>query len=332
LSRINHADIARKLNLARITVTKALGNHSDIAPETRLRVRQMADELGYIPNLIGRNLARRSTSTLGVVVPKIAHSFFATAIEYFFEAATAQGFDLIPMVSFEDAARQQRSIEALLGMHVDGLIIDVASNTSEASVFEKVKKAGVPMVFFDRMLPDFPATAVICNDRQAARQATLFGISRGYTRVAHFAGSQTVSIGCERAAGYREAMEKYGLPAWTVPSGFTEEAGYASFLSVLAGNTLPELIFAVNDSVAQGIYRAAQEKGVSIPGDVGVIGFGDLDSSRLLTPPLTSLRLPVRQMAYETIRLLVARIKGEAMPANHLITFEAELVVRESTQ
>jgi LacI family transcriptional regulator len=335
MSQVTQKDIANALNLSRVTVTKALKDHPDIAFETKLKIKEKARELGYYPDHIARSLSTRRTNIIGVIIPKIAHSFFASSVEHIYKAASSQGFDIIPMISFEDYEVEKRHIESLLSFRVDGLIVDISENITDGQMYEAVQKRGIPLVFFDRALNNPGFNRVVVNDREASFKAVEFAIKQGYKNIAHFAGYHNISIGQDRYLGFCDALRYYGITkkdCWVIEGGFTNESGYCGFKKLLKTGKLPELLFAVNDSVATGIYDAAKEHGIKIPDQLGVIGFGDLEHSQLLDPPLTSVHMPIEQLAKKSVELLVDQILGRESQIPKEIVLQAELKVRNSTK
>jgi len=335
MNSVSQKDIADYLKLSRATVTKALQNHPDIAEATREKVQKYARELGYLPNLVGRSLSTKRTYTIGVVVPKIAHSFFSTAIEYMYEEAAKHGYQLMLMVSFEDAKNEAANIETLLSMRVDGLIIDSAATETDPKMYELIKKRGTPFVFFDRKPTGSTFPGIFFDDYEGAYAATSFLISRGYKKIGIMSGAAQLSICHDRIAGFKAAMQDQNLelnPLWQVGSKLTEEDGYLQFKKFVEHATgMPEAIVCINDSIAHGVYRAATELSMRIPEDLGVVGFGDLALSGFLSPPLTTVKLPVASICKTAINTMV-RLITEDYEIKEDQRFEGELIIRGSTK
>lgn len=336
MRNLSQKDIAASLNISRVTVTKALQDHPDIAVKTKRKVQQAAREMGYLPNRIGRSLSTQKTHAIGVVVPKIAHSFFSEAIEIMYEQASLLGYQIILTVSFEDATQEFANVQTLLSMPVDGLIIDSTSGEPHADLYELLRKRQTPYLFFDRKpteLDEVPG--VLMNDFQGAYEAVTFLHSRGYQRIGFMAGPTDLNICHDRQAGFAAALREHHLtlrPDWIITSQLTEEDGYRQFKQFVEDCAeLPEALVCTNDSMAHGVYRAAAERSLRIPEDIGVVGFGDLSMSRLLTPPLTTIRLPIQAMCQAAVSGLVKRIETEnyTEPEQH---FDGELMIRNSTK
>jgi len=328
--KVSQKDIADSLNISRVTVTKALQESPEIARETIRKVRERAREMGYIPDFIGRSLASNRTYTLGLVVPKIAHSFFSYSIERMYEVARKKGYNIIPTVSFEDQEREMDNIKTLLSMRVDGIILDLAQNNQQNRGYELARRAGCKVMFYDRCPGSFKGSSVVTNDMEASYKLTQRFIEKGYRKIYHLAGPSFLNISQERKMGYERAMQEAALPAQIFNVDLTRAGGEVAFKNLLKQGESPELIYAVNDPVAHGVYDAAKELDLNIPGDVAVAGFGDVDTSALLHPPMTSIKPPLDQMAEASVNMLVWMIENDKEEFE-LQVFDSTIMERDST-
>ncbi len=310
-------------------MTKALQDHPEIAKETIRKVKERAKEMGYIPDFIGRSLSSRRTRTLGVVFPKIAHSFFSYSIERMYMTAREYGYNLIPTVSFEDEERELDNIRTLLSMRVDGIILDVAQNCRQNTAYELARQAGCKVLFFDRHPYSFTQSSVVTNDMKASYELTKLIIKKQYRRIYHFTGPSYLNISYERKRGYELAMVEADLPSHLFPVDLTRKSGRQALLKLAKSGDLPDSIFAVNDPVAHGIYDAAKELKLTIPGDLAVAGFGDIDASSLLQPPLTSIKPPLDKMSESAITTLIQMI-DEDREVSEIMIFDSVIMERDS--
>jgi LacI family transcriptional regulator len=332
-SNVTQAQIARKLNLSTVTVSKALRNHSDISPETVQRVKKLALAMGYTPDLIARALSSRRSSIIGVVVPEIDHTFFSTVMKGIFSVAQEKHFQIVLTVSQEDDRREIDNLQTLLSMRVDGILISISEKTKDAEIFELIKRKRVPMVFFDRCLPDPYFSRVVVDDRRGAARAMDYVISQGYRRIAHLSGPPNISIAKERRAGYLDALRSNGIPVrdeWIISCGFAQEDGYRGFRRLLDTGDPPEAVFTANDPLAIGVYDAAKEIGMRIPQDIGVIGFSDNIISRYLSPSLTTVRQPAVEIGETAVNLLLDEIQRPDQRRARQIEIPTQLMIRES--
>jgi len=188
-----------------MTVSKALRNHSSIALETRRRVQGLAKELGYRPNFVARNLSSSKTFTIGVVMPKIAHSFYSSVLDGIQTTAKERGYEIILTASRENAKKEEENILSLSSMRVDGLLVSVSQETV-TSCFEPVQQMGIPVVFFDRAIDEMNFSSVTVDDKGGAATAVEHAIKLGYKKIMHFAGYGNVDINRKRRAGYLDAF------------------------------------------------------------------------------------------------------------------------------
>ena len=334
-SHITLDDIAKKLKVSRVTVSKALRGHPDISEETTRKVRQVARDMGYSPNIIARNLSARRSNMLGLVVPKIAHFFFGSVIEAVYNTAFESGYETILTVSQESAARERKHLETLVSMRVDGIIVSISQETRDPHVFNWIRKMGIPVVFADRRpeppIPGF--SSILVDDRGGAYQAVEQAIKVGYRKIAFLGGNTHINIGKNRFLGFQEALRKHSIPIneeWIVQSGFGKDDGYNGFMQLYNTGRLPEFILAITYPVALGVYEAAKHLGVRIPDDVDIISFGDSDVGRFISPSISCVHQPTAELGSKSVRMILEAIdRPDGMREQHL-EIPTELILRET--
>ena len=333
MAHSTQTDIAKKLNVTRITVSKALRNHPDISAEMKKKVHAAAKELGYIPNLIAQNLTSRKTFTLGVVIPDLENSFFSYATDSIIDSASEKNYNVFVTVSRENEYIEKQNIEKLIGMRVDGLLVCVSKQTKDPKIFEQAKKLNVPLLFFDRQFEGLDLPSIVFDDRIGAIAAIEKVIEQGYTKIAHFAGYLNVSIGKERCNGYKQALEKRGIevrPEWIIQGGFEINDGYEAFMKLYRSNNLPQIIFTVNDRVALGVYKAVHETGLQIPQDVGILGFGFNETAQTFSPPLTVISQDPRKIGNAAASLIFNLIDNREADVERNVLIKEEFVWNNS--
>ncbi len=312
-NHITQQDIADSLNVSRITVSKALRNHPDISDGMKERIKKAVEKMGYSPNLIAKQLSLRKTYTLGIVVPDLENSFFAYLVDSIIDTATEHNYHIILTVSREKETFERNNIMNLISMRVDGLLVCVSQQTSDHKVFEYARRVKIPLVFFDRAVKEMNLSYVAFNDKIATIEALNQLISRGYTKIAHFAGYSSTSIGSERCSGYKEALMNNGIPIreeWIIEGGYEIDDGIRAFEKLSATRELPEIILAVNDRVASGAYKAIRKTGLKIPDDIGILGYGLSDTAHLFSPTLSIINQDPRKMGRIAANLLIDEIQG----------------------
>jgi DNA-binding LacI/PurR family transcriptional regulator len=329
---IQQKDLAKMLNISTMTVSKALRGHPDVAINTRKRVQDLARRMDYRPNYVARNLSAKRTLTIGVIMPKIAHSFYSAVLDGIQTVAESKGYEIILTVSRESAEKEEKHFLSLISMRVDGLLLSVTQETVSAR-FEDIERMGIPLVFFDRALETKDYSSVKVDDRKGAELAVQHAINLGYKKIMHFAGYQNVDISRKRREGYLDALRKHQIPIendMIIECGFGEQVGYKTFMEIYQKGNLPEVIFTVSDSVALGVYRAAKETHIRIGQDIGLIGFTDINVANILDPALTTIHEPAELMGKKAVNLLIEEIENKETREIQEIVLPAELKIRES--
>lgn len=322
-------DIAKVVGLTKVSVSKALRDHPDISDATKLKVKEVAKSLGYRPNLIARSLTSSRTRTLGVIVPKIAHNFFAHIVAGIQKKANELGYDIVLSVSNEDDKLEKRHLETLVAMQVEGLLISVSMATKSPEVFNWIRSLQIPLVFFDRHWPDLGFNSVIIDDEQASEDAVNRLIDRGMTNIAHIGGFEWVEIGRRRRNGYQKALEKRGLqprPENIVDGGFGEMHGYKGFRQIIAQGGKPEAIYAVTYPVALGILKAMKELGNGYINEIKVLTIGADELFSVFSYPQYYVYQPAIEIGEMACNLLIQEIRGEVKSDNQIVYIDTRFV------
>jgi LacI family transcriptional regulator len=322
-------DIAKVVNLTKVSVSKALRNHPDISEPTRLKVKEIAKSLGYRPNLIARSLTSARTKTLGVVVPKIAHNFFAHVVAGIQKYAASQGYGIVLAVSEEQEKLEKKHIETLISMQVEGLLVSVSMETKDTEIYEWLRDIQIPLVFFDRHIPGLGFNSVVIDDELASSNAVEHLIKNGFTNIAHLSGYDHISIGKSRRLGYENALNKYGLevdPKKIVEGGFGEDAGYAGLNELLRRGIIPDAIFTVTFPVVLGAYKAMRESNPHLIEKIKILTIGADDIVALFPYPQFYVEQPAISIGEKATELLLREINGELQPCDLVEYMETRFV------
>ncbi len=328
-------DLAAKLKVSKVTISKALRNHPDISVEMKRKVKELADKLGYMPNFMAKNLSSRRSNIIGVVVPKIAHFFFASVIESIYDTALENNYEIVLMVSQEMAERERKHILSLLSMRVDGLIVSITQETKDLSVFRQIQKRKVPLVFIDRVpnLKNVPSVTV--DDKGGAYTAVEYFIKKGIKKIGHIGGFTYINIGKQRFEGFYEAMKDNKIPInqnWVIEGGFGEEDGYRGFMQMYERGTLPSAILAVTYPVALGMYEAALDKGIRIPEDIIVTCFGNNNFKHLVPSMFNFVDQPTLELGKESVNLVLKILNSPKYVHSENIQLKTKLLLRGNGQ
>jgi LacI family transcriptional regulator len=325
-------DIARALNVSKMTVSRAINNHPEINPETRARVLAAARKMNYRPNQFARALTSKHSYLIGIVVPDLMHSYFAEICRGVESQARAAGYQNLICNTDEDARKELDEIEALW-TRTDGMIVASSVTTTEVKAYRKLLGEGGKIVLIDRLLDGLRCPAVTTDDVRVGVLATEHLIKLGHRRIGHLRGT-TASTSQGRLEGYKQAMSKARLrvdKSLVHDCGFTETDGRAAMQSWIEQGNLPSAIFAANDPAAIGAMAALNDAGLDVPNDVAIVGAGNIHYGDMLRVPLTTVSWSTAAMGQAAAKLLLALIDGQPGGAKtHQLTIPPELVIRRS--
>jgi LacI family transcriptional regulator len=327
-------DIAEDLGVSLMTVSKALRGHSDISEETRKRVVKRARELEYQPNWIARSLVTRRTYMVGLVIPDLMHSFFAEVAKGIARRLEPHGYQIVISNSEESVEAEQRQIEMLVARNVDGLIVATAQPSWRRQAVDMLRERKVPIVLIDRIPAGIEANYVGVNDEEIGAEATEHLYEQGCRRIAHIRGGETPNS-VARLRGYRRALAKCGLKGradYVVTGGRDDAGGCAAMLKLLELRETPDGVFCYNDPVAAGAIRAVLDAGLQVPGDVAIIGAGNVHYSDLLRVPLSTIDQSSSVIGETAADLLVECIEAKTLRAPKQMLIPPRLIVRESSR
>jgi len=327
-------DIAKGLNVSVVTVSKVLRNKGKISAATRKRVLQRAKELHYQTNWVARSLVTRRTFTIGLLLPDFTHPFFAEIAKAVAESVRPEGYHVIISYFEEDSDLERTEAESLVARQVDGLIMASAQSAEHLDLFEGIRRRKVPFVLIDRPIAGVNASFVGVDNEAIGLLATTHLIDQGCRRIAHLRGP-ALGIAAARLAGYRRALEKHHLkvpPSYVVDASYEHSTGYKATRKLLRSNPMPDGIFCYNDPVAIGAMKAIFDAGFSIPGDVALVGAGNVHYSDVLAVPLTTVDQGTAEIGRQAAELLLEQIGSKRALRPRKVLIAPKLVVRQSTQ
>jgi len=323
-------DIARALNVSKMTVSRAINNHPEISRQTRERILATAQKMKYRPNQFARALTTNHSYLIGIVVPDLMHSYFAEICRGVESQARPVGYQNLICSTDEEARKEKDEIEALLS-RTDGLIVASALSTSEAKFYRRLLSEGANIVLIDRVLDGLRCSAVTTDDVEVGRLATEHLIKLGHRRIGHLQGPD-VSTAQKRLQGYQEAMTKARLKPLVRECGFTEADGGSAMKRWIAKDDLPTAIFAANDPAAIGAMAALGQAGLRVPEDVAFVGAGNIHYGDMLRVPLTTVSWSTASMGKQAADLLLDLIRSKNKSRKHRsVTIPPELIVRSSS-
>jgi LacI family transcriptional regulator len=302
-------EIASRLKVSTATVSRALNNKPGVSEETRKLVLQLAEDLNYAPNVAARGLATASTNTIGFLgidrpFPLMADPFYLHVLRGAEEELSRKGYFVIVSTVSPEHLTTAASMQLLREKRVDGLIIP--GPFFPPRFIQSIKRTGVPFVLIDNRLEESPADCVLVEDENAGHEATRHLIEHGHQKIVCLSGPNHWASNRARANGYHLAMEEAGLnPVVYHEETSTVESGYQLMLAALEKTPGLTAVFCINDATAMGAIRAIKERGLSVPGDVAVMGVDDVEIAEHYTPPLSTMRVPKRQLGILAARRLI---------------------------
>ncbi len=326
-------DIAKALGISASTVSRALKDHPDISIETKRQVTELAQKLKYRPNPIALSLKNQRSNVIAVIVPEIVHHFFSSVISGIETAAEENGLQVMISQSFESFEREMLLCEIFKNSFVEGVIISVSKETNTDRHIKELQDAGIPVIFFDRVIENAAIDRIVINDFDGAYQATRHLIEQGCKNIIHFAGPKTRQISINRMNGFKKALEEANLPI--TKASIIECDSYSKAqetLHYLLGNHIQfDGVFAVNDLTALGTINKLMELNISVPEQVAVVGFGNDPISQIFNPTLSSVNQPGHEMGHKAVSLLLSRIEKEGEDDFQNVVLETQLIVRKSS-
>ncbi len=327
-------DVAADLGVSLMTVSRALRNHPDIGEETRLRVLKRVEELNYQPDWMARGMVTGRSYLVGLVIPDLMHSFFAEIAMAVSAKLMPLGYQVVIANTEEQQAAEERHVHALLGRKVDGLILASAYKTARGPMFRAIAANGVPLVLIDRMVKGAEASYAGSDDVGIGELATEHLIEEGCRRIAHIQGP-ALSTGRGRLEGFRAAMQRAGLAVderYVVPGDISDTAGYDAMRVLLALPEPPDGVFCYSDPVAAGAMKAITEAGLSIPGDIAIVGAGNVHYSDLLRVSLSTVDQGSSMIGQGAADLLVRAMEDSGANPRDLVLVGPKLIIRNSSR
>jgi LacI family transcriptional regulator len=303
-------DVAQRAGVSAMTVSRVINGEQNVSAETRIRVNQAVQELGYAPNLAARSLASAQALRIGLLYSNPSAAYLSEFLLGSLEQCSAAAIQL--MVEKCDAeSGEEIAVRRLIATGVDGVILPPPLCDSHVIV-EMLEAAGIPTVVVATGEPPRSASAIRIDDFRAAEAMTRHLIDLGHQRIGFIKGHPNQTVSALRYAGYLSAMSAAGLNVdldYVTQGYFTYHSGLDATDRLLALPKRPTAIFASNDDMAAAAIAVAHRQGLDVPGDVTVCGFDDTALATTVWPPMTTIRQPVAAMSREAVLLVISAIR-----------------------
>lgn len=324
-------DVAQEAGVSVSTVSYVVNDSGPVAEDRRARVLAAVERLGFTPNESARSLKRQRVASIGLIVPDLQNGFFALVAEGVGDVAREQ--DVLVVLCSSDASEEREAYHAglLRSQRLDGVVHLSGTGASPGALVELAASHAV--VFVDERLAGLDVPFVGSDSRRGARAVAQYVLEQGHRRIAIVSGPPALWTSEQRLSGYREALAAAGLDPDDAPvraGDYKQESGRAAAAELLSDpvGERPTAILCANDLMALGVLEHCRERGLSVPGDVSVVGFDDMPVAELVTPRLTTVRQPAREMGREAAACLLRLVRGQ--DGREPDPLPTELCVRDS--
>lgn len=331
MDKITITDVAAKAGVSKSTVSQYLNKRYEyMGLETRRKIKEAIDELGYQPNVLARGLKQKRTSTIGIIVANIVHHFSTEVCRAIEDYCHEHHMNAILCNTDEDGEKEKNYIETLRAKQVDGIILFPTGKNGP--LYKKMADERYPIVFVDRRAEGVAADTVVVNNRAAVYQAVEHLVGQGHKRIAMITAPLTISTRTERVQGYKEALIDHGL-------GLKEEYLISCEMNqvqnrledLFAKQNTPSALIAANDLVLLEVLAFIKKKNLKVPEELALVVFDNFSFAQLFNPSLTTISQPSSDMGRAAAELLLQQIRSAERNAPRDYVFECKLVVRESS-
>lgn len=326
-------EVARLAGVSIATVSRVINNRGSVKKETAEKVWEAVRLLNYQPNLLAQSLRSQQSKLLGLIVPDIESPVFARLAKYLEEMASKKGYSLIFCNTNDDPEKEKNYLAILIRRRVEGIIFSRVSD--ESLLFKTPQLSKIPYVVLDRTLEKEEAPTIKLDNYTAGVLAASHFLNLGHKKFACLAGPLKIKICRERFYGFFDTLEEKGINLrenFIEEGNFKIEEGKEAMNKILSLSPFeqPTAVFSMNDLMAIGAMQAIKERGLSIPGDISVIGLDNIPLCDVVSPPLTTIAQPFDEMAKEGINLLLKLVEGKKIRKTTIL-IKPKLVIRNST-
>lgn len=325
-------DVAKHAGVGISTVSRVLNNSGYVAAATKQKVLKAIAFYNYQPNAVAKSLVQKTTTLIGVVISDILNPFYAQLVRAIEDTCDHYQYSVVLCNSDESVEKEKKYLKILLGKQVDGIIMAGGRGIGDKynrHLFETARE--VPLVLSNEFIEHENIYCVYCDKEKGAYDMTNHLIGLGHRDIVHIAGYPDYKPTHDRINGFRRAMIESGIPLYedsVVYSNYHSQGGYETTLQLLQRKEMPTAIFASNDLMAIGAIKALQEKDVSVPRQLAVVGSDDIAFNELLTPGLTTISHNVYDLGRHSVSTLIKLMQGGEAQKKTII--DTRLIIRQS--
>lgn len=333
MNNVTIYDVAREANVSMATVSRVVNGNPNVKPTTRKKVLEAIDRLGYRPNAVARGLASKKTTTVGVIIPDISSIFYSELARGIEDIATMYKYNIILSNSDQNTDKELHLLNTMLGKQVDGIVF-MGGNITDVHV-EEFKRSPVPIVLAASVEEQAQTPSVNINYEQAIYDSVQLLVEKGHKRIAFVSGPMSEPINSVRKlAGYKRALEEADIAfddVLVAEGDYSYDSGIEALAHLLEQSDKPTAVIAATDEMALGVIHGAQDRGVSIPEDLEVIGFDNTRLSLMVRPQLTTVVQPTYDIGAVAMRLLTKLMNKEQVD-DQIVELPHRIEERQSTK
>lgn len=328
--KVTAMDVARLAGVSQSAVSRVFTPGASASKATVDKVRAAAEHLGYRLDPLARAMITGRTRIIGLVVAYLENQFYPVVLELLSQALQARGYHVLVFMAGNSTERVPEVMAELLDYQVDGIITASVAMTNDLTT--RCSAAGIPVVMFNRGQDDDRLSEVTSDNILGGRRAAQHLIETGHCHIAHVMGWQGSSTGRHRAEGFLQALQEAGLAPHSMIDGmYSRDVASEAVRTMFAAKDKPDGIFVGNDHMAFSVMDTLRfELGLSVPGDISVIGYDDVPMAAWPSYNLTTIRQPVRRMVEATVDILLNQIEGDTAP--NRIRIDSPLIERGSVK
>ena len=330
-TKITSMDVAKLAGVSQSAVSRVFTKGASASAKTAEKVQNAAKELGYRPNRIARSLLTGRSYMIGLVVAYLDNYFYPEVLERLSHSLQKEGYHVLIFMAAQTARNVDKVVEEILEYQIDAIVTASVALSSELTA--KCENAGIPVLQFNRIQHHSSFASVTTDNYLGGSLIAKHLIDQGYRSFGYIAGWEGASTQRDREAGFRQTLNDYGfdITARAVGNFRTEQSREAA-LSIVNQSAIPEAVFVANDAMALVVMDVFRfELGLTIPDDIGIVGYDDVPPSRLASYDLTTVSQPVEQMVQQTVLLIMQYMQGKPIQQNE-IKLPGQLIIRSSSQ
>ena len=330
MGKITLKELASQLGLSVASVSRALNDSHEISEETKVKVRKLASDLDYRPNIFASSLRNNRSKTLALIIPELSNNFFTQVLKGVEHVANSKGYHVMVYGSGENSEKELSILQHLTNGRVDGILLSTCTGNHQGDHFKQLQDNNIPVVFFDRVLDRSPYSKIVSNDFQSAYLATQHLISKACRKIMFLSAGNHFSNIKNRIKGFERALEEEGESFQGLILDFAGQHDQHQFLRNQLRAFQPDAIFSSVENLAIVTYDVCADLGINIPENLKVLSYSNNEIARHFNPSLTTIVQPAFEMGKNAAENLLRYLKYEK-EKGQILVLDSELVVRRSS-